>query len=174
MDSKSSAFEILESPRNFPSDKNEYRVIRLANGMTVMLVQNKNLETSEEDPFYEEWPTCGLTVGVESLSDPSNSLGLAHHVGKAQEFCAQFPCFFLTFWFSSVKAKWLIESSETISFTLIQLSLRFMASIRSMTHRMAATRFIWKLVGVCRAFNENIIQQERTCYSSAKISESEI
>lgn len=70
---------VLELPVKSKYDKKECRFIRLANEMKVMLVHDDRVH---EDKYHHYWPSCGLAVGVGSLSDPSDLPGLAKYVGK--------------------------------------------------------------------------------------------
>lgn len=74
-----SVVEIIEFPEKSENDAKEYRTIRLANGMKVMLVHDDKVH---EDECGNYWPSCGLTVAVGSFSDPSDLPGLAKYVGK--------------------------------------------------------------------------------------------
>lgn len=74
-----SAIEILETPEKFIDDKKQYRVIRLSNGMKVVLVHDDKVH-EDEDCSY--WPSCALSVAVGSLSDPIDSRGLSQYLGK--------------------------------------------------------------------------------------------
>lgn len=69
MDIGNSVVEIMDFPAKSENDAKQYRTIRLANGMKVMLVHDDKVHENES---YAYWPSCGLTVDVGSLSDPSD------------------------------------------------------------------------------------------------------
>lgn len=79
MESDDSTFEVIEYFKKSQNDRKQYRSIRLANGMKVMLIQDDSVQ---ESVFHHEWPACALTVSVGSLSDPDDLPGLAKYVGK--------------------------------------------------------------------------------------------
>ncbi|KAJ8666832.1 hypothetical protein QAD02_008494 [Eretmocerus hayati] len=85
--------EYLDTPVKSESDKKEYRVIKLQNGLVALLIsdlesigKDKNSESSEEDDEIrgksakkeEKMAACGLCVGVGSFSDPPEIPGMAH------------------------------------------------------------------------------------------------
>ncbi|XP_018052331.1 PREDICTED: nardilysin-like [Atta colombica] len=89
--------EYLDSPDKSEYDKAEYRVIRLQNGLTALLISD--LGGAHYDDMsckdYEEgssstkrvkrdvWKAfCGLCVGVGSFSDPPEVPGLAHFLQR--------------------------------------------------------------------------------------------
>lgn len=72
--------EVLEIPAKSKHDNKQYRLIRLANEMKVMLVHDDRVH---EDKSNDYWPSCALTVAVGSLSDPGDLPGLARYVGNA-------------------------------------------------------------------------------------------
>lgn len=81
MDTSNGIFEVMEFPDNLKYDKTQYRIIRLANEMKVMLVHDDRVHENEnEDPSH--WPACALSVAVGSSSDPSDLQGLAIFLGK--------------------------------------------------------------------------------------------
>lgn len=80
MDTDSSIFEVLEYPEISKDDKKQLRVIRLANGMKVILVQDDKVK---ENKCRSNWPSCALGVAVGSLSDPSDLPGLAQCLGRS-------------------------------------------------------------------------------------------
>jgi len=69
--SSSSSITQLPTPVKGRSDWREYRAIRLANGMEVLLVQDQKLQTHT---------ACSVTVNVGASSDPRSMSGLAHFV----------------------------------------------------------------------------------------------
>ncbi|XP_018368699.1 PREDICTED: nardilysin-like [Trachymyrmex cornetzi] len=66
--------EYLEKPVKSESDKKDYRVIRLVNGLTALLISDINLKTddfrNEDDERNEKKAACGLCVEVGCFSDP--------------------------------------------------------------------------------------------------------
>lgn len=82
-----SEVEILKCFNKPKHDKKQYRVIRLANGMKVMLVHDDKVH---EDECFDYWPSCGLTVAVGTLSDPNDLPGLAKLVGNVHRVNTQF------------------------------------------------------------------------------------
>lgn len=79
MESVNSAVEIMELPEKSNFSKKQYRIIRLANGMKVMLVHDDQVR---EDEYEVYWPTCSLAISVGSLSDPIDLPGLARYAGN--------------------------------------------------------------------------------------------
>ncbi|XP_011051509.1 PREDICTED: nardilysin-like [Acromyrmex echinatior] len=87
----------LDSPTKSEYDKAEYRVVRLRNGLTALLISNLE-EANNDDMKYKDceegcssakrvkrdvWKaSCGLCVGVGSFSDPSEVSGLAHFLQR--------------------------------------------------------------------------------------------
>lgn len=78
MDTDSIIFEVLEYPEISKDDKKRLRIIRLANGMKVILVQDDKVKETKRN----EWPSCALGVAVGSLSDPGDLPGLAQCLGR--------------------------------------------------------------------------------------------
>lgn len=72
-----SDLEILESPLKSESDKKDYRLIKLANGLKVLLVRNAEL-IGEEGNFRNNSAAVALTVDVGSFDDPLEIQGLSH------------------------------------------------------------------------------------------------
>ncbi|XP_018368701.1 PREDICTED: nardilysin-like [Trachymyrmex cornetzi] len=66
--------EYLENPVKSENDKKDYRVIRLINDLTALLVSDINLKTDDsqnkEDERDEKKAVCGLCVEVGCFSDP--------------------------------------------------------------------------------------------------------
>lgn len=99
-DSVTSSVEVLETPHKLDNDKKLYRLIRLSNGLTALLVStqedildwNKNLtknnETSDDDldnlTQLRKKAACSLHVDMGSFSDPRDVQGLAHFVGESK------------------------------------------------------------------------------------------
>lgn len=66
--------QVLENPIKSEGDKKEYRLIKLSNGLKVLLVKKANESSSDS----EELAAAALTVRVGSFDDPPNAMGLAH------------------------------------------------------------------------------------------------
>ena len=64
--------EILEPPSQSPADKKSYRSIRLANGLTALLIEDV---AGDGD---KKLSAAALTVAVGDLHDPPSCPGLAH------------------------------------------------------------------------------------------------
>ncbi|MFC3284290.1 insulinase family protein [Litchfieldella rifensis] len=60
----------VETPRVSPHDERDYRILTLANGLTVLLVSDAKADKA----------AASMNVGVGSASDPSDLAGLAHFV----------------------------------------------------------------------------------------------
>lgn len=79
MESENSAVEIMEYAEKSICERKQYRIIRLANDMKVMLVHDDQVH---EDDYEVYWPICCLAISVGSLSDPDDLPGLARYVGN--------------------------------------------------------------------------------------------
>lgn len=109
IDNNFSDVEVMDTPDKSESDNKSYRLIRLKNGLTVLLMfepvasrQNEPESASQEidenvepppdeegcgpecdgDNICERLSGCSLCVDVGSYSDPHDIQGLAHFVGK--------------------------------------------------------------------------------------------
>lgn len=98
-DSKMGLVEILEAPLKPEYDKKSYRVIRLSNGLTAILVstQENALNKSEDDvnktkhvSNHPKKSACTLRVDVGSFSNPRDVQGLAHFIGNFEELFSSF------------------------------------------------------------------------------------
>lgn len=78
IDTDHDPLEILEFPELYRNDKKQFRIIRLVNGMKVILVHD-----DERDDYL---PSAALSVAVGSLSDPSDLHGLARCLGNFLSF----------------------------------------------------------------------------------------
>lgn len=83
--------EILEAPYKLDNDKKLYRVIRLSNGLTALLVSTQEYtldsnETIEYAEFRQKKSACSLKVEVGSFSDPRDIQGLTHFIGMFDIF----------------------------------------------------------------------------------------
>lgn len=79
MKTDNNGVEILEIPEKLKNDKKQYRSIRLANEMKVMLVHDDKVHDDENCCY---WPACALTIGVGSFSDPIDAPGLSQYLGN--------------------------------------------------------------------------------------------
>ncbi|CRK88532.1 CLUMA_CG002282, isoform A [Clunio marinus] len=69
--------EILKPPIQSESDKKQYRLIKLPNGLKALLI-HKPENTSADGSENESLSSAALKVGVGSFDDPQNIGGLAH------------------------------------------------------------------------------------------------
>lgn len=83
-----SQVEVLETPIKSSGDKKEYRLIRLSNGITALLVRKTNENLSDADS--EDLAAANVIVKIGSFDDPPKAQGLAHflehmvHMGSAR------------------------------------------------------------------------------------------
>lgn len=91
--SKMDSVEILVTPYKLEYDKKSYRLIRLGNGLTALLVSTqkdlldekkdgKRSDATKNVTSPRKKAACSLTVDVGSFSDPRDVQGLAHFVGE--------------------------------------------------------------------------------------------
>jgi insulysin len=75
-----SEIETLQTPSQSPSDKKEYKFIKLQNGMKVLLVKNPNSEKSLDDDtiIKDSSSAVALCIDVGSFEDPIEVQGLCH------------------------------------------------------------------------------------------------
>ena len=71
-----SRVEVLSEPLKSDGDLKEYRLIKLPNGLTALLVRKASENPDESD--NELLAAASLTVKVGSFDDPPRALGLAH------------------------------------------------------------------------------------------------
>lgn len=71
-----SEVEILANPLKSPSDRKEYRLIKLPNGLKVLLVRNGEL--IGEGGSRNNSAAVALSVDVGSFDDPQKIQGLSH------------------------------------------------------------------------------------------------
>lgn len=69
--------EILESPTKIDSDKKDYRLIRLTNGLKVMLIKTAPND-KEGDAPAEKMSALSLSIIVGGNDDPKDMKGLSH------------------------------------------------------------------------------------------------
>lgn len=67
--------EILDEPQKSPSDRKQYRLFKLSNGLKVLLV--KNVENSDKN-LSDNFAAVALVIDVGSFEDPSEVQGLSH------------------------------------------------------------------------------------------------
>lgn len=72
----SNEFEVLQNPKKSPSDRKNYRLVKLSNGLKVLLV--KNPEVNPEDGDRNSSAAVALCVDVGSFDDPPEVQGLSH------------------------------------------------------------------------------------------------
>ncbi|KAJ8928147.1 hypothetical protein NQ314_019327 [Rhamnusium bicolor] len=81
---KSNKFEVLPTPVKSESDKKEYKVIKLENGLIACLIADKTPINTPSDEIFDdesssdEYAAAGLCIGVGSFSDPKEVPGMAH------------------------------------------------------------------------------------------------
>jgi hypothetical protein len=78
---------VLDEPVKSVNDPREYRLVRLANGLEVLLINNKTFDDEDDEEYSDEEydeeygqknTAAALSVGVGSYSDPKGVPGLAH------------------------------------------------------------------------------------------------
>jgi secreted Zn-dependent insulinase-like peptidase len=77
--------EILESPLKSDNDKKDYRLIKLANGLKVLLVRNAELR-GEDGICRNNSAAVALTVDVGSFDDPPLIQGMSHFLEHMVNF----------------------------------------------------------------------------------------
>lgn len=71
--------KILQSPDISPTDKKEYRVLQLSNGLKVVLIKSaKDENLNENGDSNENLAALALCIGVGSFDDPQRIPGLSH------------------------------------------------------------------------------------------------
>lgn len=88
--------EVLEAPDKRVNDKKTYRLIRLSNGLTALLIstqdnglvgsRKRNNKAMEYLKFHQKKSACTLNVDVGSFSNPRDVQGLAHLIGMFDVF----------------------------------------------------------------------------------------
>jgi nardilysin len=73
---KMNQVQVLKNPIKSTGDKKEYRLIRLPNHVTALLVRKVNANPSDADS--EDLAAANVTVKIGSFDDPTNVQGLAH------------------------------------------------------------------------------------------------
>lgn len=74
MDKKMDEVQVLEAPVKSESDKKEYRLIKLSNGLKAILIK----EFVDEQSQSKDIAAASLSVKVGSFDDPPHVMGLAH------------------------------------------------------------------------------------------------
>lgn len=67
--------EIFEEPLKSPSDRKQYRLLKLPNGLKVLLVKNAEIT---ENNLRDNIAAVALVVDVGSFDDPRDVQGLSH------------------------------------------------------------------------------------------------
>lgn len=91
--SEMSTVEVFEVPDKSENDKKSYRVIRLINGLKVLLISTStqsipteqlinSTNVEDENESDNKLAACSLCVDVGSFSNPRDIQGLAHFLGK--------------------------------------------------------------------------------------------
>lgn len=84
---------ILDTPDQSPFDKQQYRLIRLPNGIKCLLISphdgtkfsgqtSTTTSITDEESADEYLAACAVGVDVGSYSDPPDACGMAHFLGK--------------------------------------------------------------------------------------------
>lgn len=73
----SSEIDILDCPLKSPNDKKDYRLIKLSNGLKILLIRNAEL-ISEGGSNRNNSAAVALCVDVGSFDDPFEIQGLSH------------------------------------------------------------------------------------------------
>lgn len=92
---------VLKAPLKLEYDKNLYRVIRLSNDLTVLLISTQENEsivnskgTNNRDKenlrFHQKKSACSLHIDMGSFSDPRDVQGLSHLIGNFDILSHQF------------------------------------------------------------------------------------
>jgi insulysin len=72
--------ETLETPTRSPSDRKDYKFVKLPNGMKVLIVKNAASEKSLDDDTTakDSGSAVALCIDVGSFEDPQEVQGLCH------------------------------------------------------------------------------------------------
>lgn len=72
-------FTVLKNPIRSLSDRKEYKLMRLKNGLKVLIVkQDKISEDGDEKKKKSSLAAVALCVGVGCFSDPQEVQGMSH------------------------------------------------------------------------------------------------
>lgn len=82
--SLSASVAVLETPVKSENDKKSYRLIRLPNGLKVLLISTPSNKTGDNASaeLSSKLAACAVCVDVGSFSDPLNIPGMAHFLGN--------------------------------------------------------------------------------------------
>lgn len=83
--------EILPTPTQSPSDRKKYRLLKLQNGLKVLLVKHPEVEKTEKSAtaMKDKTSALALCVDVGSFDDPFEVQGLSHfleHMVRQNKF----------------------------------------------------------------------------------------
>lgn len=71
--------EVLQTPPQSPSDRKEYKLIKLLNGLKALLVKTPEIERTEDDTMTKDNTSAvALCIDVGSFDDPREVQGLCH------------------------------------------------------------------------------------------------
>ena len=72
--------ETLQNPAQSPSDRKEYKFIKLPNGLKALIVRNSSSEKSLDDDtiLKDSSSAVALCIDVGSFDDPIEVQGLCH------------------------------------------------------------------------------------------------
>jgi nardilysin len=73
-------YEVLKNPIRSLSDRKEYKLIKLKNGLKVLIVKSDKLSEDEDEKkkCKSSLAAVALCVGVGCFSDPQEVQGLSH------------------------------------------------------------------------------------------------
>lgn len=73
-------FEILQPPAKSPSDRKDYRLLKLSNGLKVLLLNHPNVKQTDKDDstVKDKSSAVSLCIDVGSFEDPYEVQGLFH------------------------------------------------------------------------------------------------
>lgn len=70
--------EVLQPPTKSPSDRKDYRLMRLSNGMKVLLLNHPPVKINDEKVIKDKSSAVSLCIDVGSFEDPIEVQGLCH------------------------------------------------------------------------------------------------
>lgn len=78
--SKNQEFVVLKSPEKCENDRNKYKLLKLTNGLKVLLVKKPKVERKIDDEIIigDNSTSVALCVDVGSFEDPTEVQGLSH------------------------------------------------------------------------------------------------
>lgn len=87
--------KILEAPLKSKYDKKSYRLLRLSNGLTALLVSTQsNGNKARHESIHPKKSACNLRIDVGSFSNPRDVQGLAHFVGNFEDLFSEVSILF--------------------------------------------------------------------------------